>query len=57
MISIANDVGIPPLLFGVDLFQNSSYNGVAKASLAGGAEIMFSGQAFSHSAEDFTVVY
>lgn len=45
---IANDVGITPLLYGVDLFLQANFTGVKYASLAGGAEIMYSGQGMSH---------
>lgn len=49
--------GITPLLNGVDLFLQANFTGVGAASLAGGTEIMFSGQGLSHSAEDVTVMF
>ena len=50
-------MGVSPQLTGIMLDQTTYYHGVFYSSMAGGTDIMFSGQGMSMYPSDMTVVY
>jgi hypothetical protein len=51
------DLGVPPLLVDVKYFERDRAQGLVGVSFAGGAELLITGQEFSHYPSDNYINY